>query len=71
MVILRAQLNETAQTLTCHERYTVSNVESQVFKPNIPMPVPGLELRTLSRKADVLTTAAPDQIIYSTTSFCS
>ena len=25
-----------------HERYTVSNVESQIFTPNIPMPGPGL-----------------------------
>ena len=35
---------------------TVSNVESQVFTPNI---TPGIEPRTMACQADVLTTTAP------------
>ena len=54
MVILCPQLIETDHP--SHERYTVSKVQSQIFIPNIPMPGPGLELRTLSCKANVLTT---------------
>ena len=36
-----------------------SIVESHGFTPNIPMSGPGLELRTLVSKADVLTTILP------------
>ena len=57
MVLLCPQLIET--DLPSHERYTVSKVQSQIFTPNIPMPGPGLELRTLSCKANVLTTTLP------------
>ena len=50
-------INETGPTITRSPvMNTVSNVESQVFTSNIPMPGPGLEHRTLSCKADVLTT---------------
>ena len=53
MVILRPKLNETGPILICdhpsHERYTVSNVESQVFTPNTPMPCPGLLRSSVAR----------------------
>ena len=41
------------------EIYTVFNVKSQVFTPNIHMPGPGVELRTLSCNANVLAITLP------------
>ena len=40
------------------QRYTISNVESQVFTPN-NVPGPGSESRSAACQADVLTTTLP------------
>ena len=41
------------------ERFTISNVESQVFTPKINMPGPGIEPRSPACQAGMLTSALP------------
>ena len=53
---------ETGPILTrspSHESYTVPNVESQVFTPNVIPASSGIDLKATACQAAVLTTALP------------